>query len=88
MIQDNIDHVDLFYLFVDPFFRKQGIASLLMNELINHPLRDDCRKIVLEVRQQNLAAIHLYEHLGFKKVRIVPHYYSDGESAIIMELDR
>ena len=40
---------------------------------------------VLEVRVSNTGAIRLYqENLQFEKIRIVDHYYKDGEDAYYM----
>ncbi len=43
------------------------------------------RPLKLEVRQSNLAAIHLYSKRGFTKTGVAEGYYGDGEDAIIME---
>ena len=40
--------------------------------------------LLIEVRQSNYVAIHLYEKMGFTKVAIRKYYYGD-EDAILME---
>ena len=46
------------------------------------------KTVTLEVRRSNLAAIHLYETSGFKRVGVRRRYYaSDGEDAIVMLYD-
>lgn len=45
-------------------YRKQGIASALVNELIERVKGYDCYKVILDCADHN---VHLYETLGFKK---------------------
>jgi len=65
-------------------YRNQGIASKLLEEIIAK-VKD--KPLTLEVRVSNLAAIHLYEKYGFKKIGIRKNYYTHNnlvEDAIIM----
>lgn len=41
------------------------------------------KAIWLEVHEANLAAQHLYENSGFKRVNIRSQYYADGGAAIL-----
>lgn len=43
-----------------------------------------CESITLEVRENNTAAIHLYEKNGFMEVTKRKGYYSNGEDAYLM----
>jgi len=72
-------------LAVLPEHRRKGIATALMKEALK-VLRDKygCKEVYLEVRVSNLPAIKLYEKLGFKRVKIIPMYYADGEDAYLM----
>ena len=73
--------VDLMALCVSPAHRNKGYASLLMEEALKQPYH----QIILEVRESNAAAIHLYEKYGFEKFARRAHYYSSPEEdAIIM----
>ena len=40
--------------------------------------------MTLEVRESNRAAQRFYKSLSFKPVYSRPHYYPDGEGAIVM----
>ncbi|MDK2914232.1 MAG: [ribosomal protein S18]-alanine N-acetyltransferase [Thermococcaceae archaeon] len=71
---------------VDKDYRGNGIGSALLKEVIERLIRKGARYIGLEVRVSNLGAIALYERLGFKKVKRIIGYYSDGEDAYYMLL--
>lgn len=45
-------------------YRKQGIASSLVNDLIEKAKKYNCYKVILDCEDHN---VHLYETLGFKK---------------------
>jgi ribosomal-protein-alanine acetyltransferase len=72
---------EILFIAVDPAHRRHGIAkTLLQNEL--NGLRGEW---FLEVRESNLAAIRLYESLGFCQAGRRENYYSHPpESAIVM----
>jgi [ribosomal protein S18]-alanine N-acetyltransferase len=69
---------------VDPDFRRQGIASALLEALLER-IGDERAQITLEVRPTNRGAIELYERFGFRGAGRRPRYYQDnGEDALIM----
>ncbi len=71
-----------------PEYRRLGIGKKLMIyilDILNNI--GDIKKITLEVRESNIGAIKLYENLDFIRAKVISHYYSDGESAILMELE-
>ncbi|AIF69162.1 30S ribosomal protein S18 [Palaeococcus pacificus DY20341] len=72
---------------VDPLYRGNGIGRALMIAVIDKLIRLGARYVGLEVRVSNERAIKLYEKLGFKKVKRVHKYYSDGEDAYYMVLN-
>lgn len=68
-------------------YRRMGIGEALMRAGIDSLRRNyNVDEIYLEVRVSNEPAIKLYEKLGFKKIKILEGYYSDGESAYLMSL--
>ena len=69
---------------VAPEFRQKGIASSLMDEMINHCREMDVFSITLEVRVSNNAAISMYEKYGFERVGLRPKYYNNKEDALLM----
>lgn len=80
----NIGHV--LAIAVDPAFRRQGIGTLLMKEIIDRFKKKEVKTVRLEVRKSNLGAQLFYKKLGFLERGEMPLYYEDGESAIAMEL--
>ena len=77
------DHDHLISIAVRPESRKKGFGEALLMELEKWLSKE--RPLRLEVRQSNLAAIHLYSKRGFAKTGLAEGYYGDGENAIIME---
>ncbi len=70
-----------------PDHRRQGIGKVLLARLIEICKEHNFLLITLEVRRSNIAAIALYESLGFKLEGERRNYYSDnGEDALIMTL--
>lgn len=73
--------LDIMNLFVNEENRREGIATKLMNEMIN---KEDYTRIMLEVNENNNEAIRLYNKLGFKEISFRDRYYGE-DTAIIME---
>ncbi len=70
---------------VHPEFRRIGIGSMLLEELINRSKKGGITKMTLEVRKSNKAALELYAKYGFSVAGVRKEYYADnGEDAIIM----
>jgi ribosomal protein S18 acetylase RimI-like enzyme len=51
-------------LFVKPKFRRQGVASVLLSELLAECERRGCPSIYVEVGDRNAPAIKLYSRFG------------------------
>lgn len=57
----------------------QGIGSMILKELIKYAKVNGIEIINLEVRSDNLNAIHLYEKFGFRHIGTSPAYFKiDG----------
>ena len=76
---DNV--VDIMNLFVNEEERRKGIATSLMNEMIE---KENYSRIMLEVNENNIEALRLYNKLGFKEISLRERYYGE-DTAIIME---
>ncbi len=66
-------------------YRRQGIAQLMMINLIEMGIEQKANLATLEVRATNTGAQQLYEKMGFEKVGVRKAYYTDNhEDALIM----
>ena len=74
------DNTEILNFCVDDKYQKQGIGTLLYNEV--EKIANGI--ISLEVRVSNLNAINFYLNKGFEKACIRKNYYSNGENAILM----
>ena len=84
------DVMDTLIIFVDPNFRRMGIAKRFISDAATFCRKKNIRKIILEVNEFNFSAISLYQNFNFKEIDIKKNYYSfDGKNynAIVMELD-
>lgn len=80
-----LDEASITNIAVHPDHRKQGIATKILNIIIDHCIRNDMSFVTLEVRESNKNAINLYTKSGFVVVGQRKNYYSDNhETAILM----
>ncbi len=70
---------------VSPSRQGRGIARILLKYAFALALEKGAETMSLEVRASNIAAISLYEKLGFTNVGIRSGYYESVEDAILME---
>jgi ribosomal-protein-alanine N-acetyltransferase len=71
---------------VHPDHRRQGVARLLMQEVLELSERISAEEIYLEVRPSNVPARSFYLSIGFREVGRRPQYYADAEDALVMSL--
>lgn len=79
----NIDEAHIMNIAVERDMRKRGYGNKILNFLINRAVELNKGCITLEVREDNKAAITLYEKNNFVKVGRRKKYYKDLD-AIIM----
>ncbi|MDE5768799.1 MAG: ribosomal protein S18-alanine N-acetyltransferase [Oscillospiraceae bacterium] len=80
------DTADLTNIAVNPEFRQQGIAFLLLEFLLRKLEKLGVQTVFLEVRRSNQPAIRLYEKSGFVSVGIRKNFYQHpDEDAILMQ---
>ncbi|MBE6690216.1 MAG: ribosomal-protein-alanine N-acetyltransferase [Ruminococcaceae bacterium] len=71
-----------------PEHRRQGLASLVLEALLQEARERKLAFVTLEVRESNAAAIALYEKFGFAVVGRRPHFYTEpAEAALVMQCD-
>jgi len=79
------DHSELEYIYVIPEYRKKGIATMLLNKMIDNLDKDNIKNISLEVKDNNEKAIKFYEKNGFKKVTIRKNYYKNNDAFLMLK---
>jgi len=77
----------LYSIAVEPEFRGKGIGKALLMECLEALRRENVSACVLEVDDENKPAIALYEKAGFKKVRLLPHYYGTSRHGWKMRMN-
>lgn len=77
------DRLEIEYIFVDRDHRNNGIASNLLNHLVDLGINNNCINISLEVRESNIIAKQFYKKHNFKEVAVRKKYYKD-EDGILM----
>lgn len=79
-----LDEADIMNIVVKKDFRHNGIGSVLLENLINYSKDLNLKTITLEVNENNLSAIRLYDKFSFDKLGIRKNYYNGKSDAIIM----
>lgn len=78
------DEINIMNIVVKKNKRGLGIGSLLLKKIID--FSKNYNLITLEVNENNIPAIKLYEKYGFYKVGLRKKYYNNKDNAIIMNL--
>lgn len=76
---------DITNIGVHPDYRRNKIASGLLNALFKICKDLDCTLLNLEVRRSNLIAQDLYRKFNFKEIGVRKNYYGNNEDAILMQ---
>ena len=80
-----VDDAHVTTISVHPEWRRRGIGRRLLFGLAELAVRVGARRLTLEVRPSNVAALALYGEFGFAVAGRRPGYYSDdGEDALVM----
>ena len=66
--------------------RRRGIATLILDSLLDEAFSQGCESAFLEVAKNNIPAVKLYEKSGFEPAYIRKNYYKDPtDDAIVMK---
>jgi ribosomal-protein-alanine N-acetyltransferase len=79
-----LDEADIMNIVVKKSLRHNGIGSMLLENLISYSKTLNLKTITLEVNENNLSAIHLYDKFSFDHIGIRKKYYDGKSDAIIM----
>jgi ribosomal-protein-alanine N-acetyltransferase len=80
-----LDELHINNVAVRPDLRRRGFAATLLEHVMEEAARHGAAKATLEVRRSNVAALRLYDRLGFTVSAVRPNYYSNPvEDALIL----
>jgi [ribosomal protein S18]-alanine N-acetyltransferase len=81
-----LDEAHLMTIAVHPDRRGEGIGKAIMEHLEQVSLKEDLKKILLEVGRRNVVARGLYRQSGFTAVGFRKNYYANiKDDALLME---
>jgi ribosomal-protein-alanine N-acetyltransferase len=70
-----VDELHLLNITVSPKLRKLGMATRMMAAIEGVAAQQNMPRIILEARPSNLAAINLYQKLGYEQIGLRKNYY-------------
>ncbi|MGQ9529832.1 MAG: ribosomal protein S18-alanine N-acetyltransferase [Candidatus Bathycorpusculaceae bacterium] len=68
---------------VSPLYRRRGIAKRLLQEIEKIFMEKGVKSCRLEVREDNIAALRLYQKLGYKRVTKLMNYYGNAHGVYL-----
>ncbi len=77
-----VGQVNNFYII--PEYQQRKLGEKLLRFALAVFLKKKVSTVTLEVKDNNLKAIKLYQKCGFKQEHIRKKYYKDGRNAILM----
>lgn len=84
-----LDELHVNTIAVAPAYRRQGLATRLLQHVLADAVARGVTRATLEVRASNQAALKLYERLGFSVTATRPGYYTQpDEDALILWCNR
>lgn len=89
IVQQIVDEATLFDICVLPSAQGEGLGKLLLQQVIADACSHGAQVLMLEVRASNMAAISLYQRLGFTEIGRRKAYYPTAEGredAVLMDL--
>ncbi len=84
------DEAELLNIGVASWQQRKGLGRAMLLEMLNEARERNIRRVFLEVRNSNVAALALYRSLGFNEIGVRRGYYQSsrgGEDAITMARD-
>ncbi|TXT22683.1 MAG: ribosomal-protein-alanine N-acetyltransferase [Gallionellaceae bacterium] len=84
-----VDEAQLLDLTIAPEHQRQGLGRALLDEALEMARNMKMRRVLLEARLSNVAALGLYRAAGFHEIGLRRRYYpsdnGEREDAIVME---
>jgi [ribosomal protein S18]-alanine N-acetyltransferase len=79
------DDAELQRLAAAPEARRAGVATALLDGVRAAAAAQGVARLLLEVREDNTAALAFYDRAGFTQIARRERYYRDGTTALILE---
>ncbi len=70
---------------IAPAYRRKGIAQKLLQKIETIFREKGIKECRLEVREDNVAALNLYQKLGYKKVGKLEKYYGEAHGLYLQK---
>ncbi len=84
-----VDEAHLLNIIIAAEHQRRGLGATLLHEIMNIARSLHMRRVILEVRPSNLAALALYRKAGFGEIAMRRNYYpavnNGREDAMVME---
>ena len=80
------DIAELQRIAVDAGHRRRGLASALLDAVVDLSRAGGADRLLLEVREDNADALAFYAARGFVEVDRRRRYYRDGATAVVLRL--
>lgn len=84
LFEEIYERIELDYIIVNNNYRRCGIASELMDFLIDYSKSNNISNITLEVNEENIFALNLYKKYGFKVITKREKYYKDKDAILMI----
>jgi ribosomal-protein-alanine N-acetyltransferase len=78
------DIAELQRIAVDPGHRRTGLASALLDAVVEAGKHDGADRLLLEVREDNAGALAFYAARDFIEIDRRRRYYRDGTTAVVL----
>ena len=80
------NRLHLLSMAVDPVFQRYGVGSAMIEKLIGKLSADRRNRMMLEVRETNIAALLFFKSHGFRAISVLRDFYEDSaEDAYLMQ---
>ena len=88
VLKDRADRANIINFLIAPKYQSNGFGSFLLNYTIKRIKKmTEIKKIVLNVKTNNMTAIDLYKKYNFKIIQEIKNYYHSKENSYLMELN-
>ncbi|MBC7741292.1 MAG: GNAT family N-acetyltransferase [Bdellovibrionaceae bacterium] len=77
------DFIEITAVGTAPLMRRKGFSQAILHELAGYAARQN-KPLGLEVHQDNVPALSLYQKWGFILARTRANYYPDGRDAAVL----